>query len=45
MQDDLVFPDVTVAARKGWVSYTAKVKAATPDTTLSRTFLAGVTLK
>ena len=45
MQDDLVFPDITVAARNAWVAYSVKVKSATPDATLSRTFLSGVTLK
>lgn len=45
MQDDLVFPDITVVARNAWVAYSAKVHSATPDATLSRTFLAGVTLK
>ena len=45
MQDDLVFPDITVVARNAWVAYSAKVLSATPDATLSRTFLAGVTLK
>jgi ABC-type transport system substrate-binding protein len=45
MQDDLVYPDIAVAARKGWVSNTAKVLAANPDPTLSRSFLSGVTVK
>lgn len=45
MQDDLVFPDITVAARNGWVSHRDKVLAAEPDATLSRTFLAGVTVQ
>jgi len=45
MEDDLVFPDITIAARNAWVAYSAKVKSATPDATLSRTFLGGVTLK
>lgn len=45
MQDDLVFPDITVAARNAWVAYNAKVLSAAPDATLSRTFLAGVVLK
>jgi ABC-type transport system substrate-binding protein len=45
MQDDLVFPDITVAARNAWVAYTGKVVSAEPDATISRTFLAGVALK
>jgi peptide/nickel transport system substrate-binding protein len=45
MEDDLVFPDITIAARHAWVAYSGKVKSAKPDPTLSRTFLAGVTLK
>lgn len=45
MQDDLVFPDITVAARNAWVAYNAKVLSAAPDATLSRTFLAGVIVK
>lgn len=45
MQDDLVYPDISVAARNAWVSHSAKVVAAKPDPTLSRTFLAGVALK
>lgn len=45
MQDDLVFPDITVAARKAWVSHTAKVLSANPDPTLSRTFLSDVSVK
>jgi len=45
MQDDLVFPDITVAARNAWVAYTDKVVSAEPDATISRTFLAGVALK
>lgn len=45
MQDDLVFPDITVVARNAWVAYSAKVLSAKPDATLSRTFLAGVTVK
>lgn len=45
MEDDLGFPDITVAARNAWVAYRGKVRSATPDATLSRTFLAGVTLK
>lgn len=45
MEDDLVFPDITVVARNAWVSFSGKVLSATPDATLSRTFLAGVTLK
>lgn len=45
MEDDLVFPDITIAARNAWVAYGGKVKSATPDPTLSRTFLSGVTLK
>ena len=45
MQDDLIYPDISVVARNAWVSHSAKVTAATPDSTLSRTFLAGVRLK
>ena len=45
MQDDLVYPDITVAARNAWVSHSAKVAGAKPDATLSRTFLASVSLK
>jgi peptide/nickel transport system substrate-binding protein len=45
MQDDLAFPDITMAARNGWVSYTGKVLSANPDSTLSRSFLAGVSVK
>jgi ABC-type transport system substrate-binding protein len=45
MQDDLVYPDITVAARNAWVSHSARVASAKPDATLSRTFLAKVSLK
>ena len=45
MQDDLVYPDISVAARNAWVSHSAKVAAVKPDATLSRTFLASVALK
>jgi ABC-type transport system substrate-binding protein len=45
MQDDLIYPDISVVARNAWVSHSAKVTSATPDATLSRTFLAGVRLK
>lgn len=45
MQDDLVYPDITVVARNGWVSHSAKVLAAAPDPTLSRTFLSSVAVK
>ena len=45
MQDDLVYPDISVAARNAWVAHNAKVVAAKPDATLSRTFLASVALK
>jgi len=45
MEDDLVFPDITVVSRNGWVSTSAKVLSATPDATLSRTFLSSVTVK
>jgi ABC-type transport system substrate-binding protein len=45
MEDDLAFPDIAVVARNVWVAYGPKVKSATPDHTLSRTFLGGVTLK
>ena len=45
MQDDLVYPDISVAARNAWVAHSAKVATAKPDATLSRTFLASVALK
>ncbi|WP_343079574.1 ABC transporter substrate-binding protein [Ostreiculturibacter nitratireducens] len=45
MQDDLVFPDITVASRNAWVAYTDHVVSAAPDATISRTFLADVALK
>jgi len=45
MQDDLVFPDISVAARNGWVSAGAKVISVEPDATLSRTFLSSVTVR
>jgi peptide/nickel transport system substrate-binding protein len=45
MQDDLVYPDIAVVARNSWVSYTGKVLTATPDPTLSRSFLSDVTVK
>lgn len=45
MQDDIVFPDITVASRNAWVAYTKKVKSAKPDATISRTFLADVEVK
>jgi peptide/nickel transport system substrate-binding protein len=45
MQDDLIYPDISVVARNAWVSHSAKVTSAKPDATLSRTFLAGVRLK
>lgn len=45
MQDDLVFPDISVVARNAWVAYSTRVLSAAPDATLSRTFLAGVSLK
>jgi len=45
LEDELVFPDITIAARHAWVAYGRKVKSAAPDPTLSRTFLAGVALK
>ena len=45
MQDDLVFPDITVASRNAWVAYTDRVVSASPDATISRTFLADVALK
>jgi peptide/nickel transport system substrate-binding protein len=47
MQDDLVFPDITVAARDAWVAFTKKLDANTvkPNSILSRTFLADVVLK
>ena len=45
MQDDLIYPDISVVARNAWVSHSAKVASAKPDSTLSRTFLAGVRLK
>lgn len=45
MQDDLVFPDITVASRNAWVAYSDRVVSANPDATISRTFLADVALK
>jgi len=47
MQDDLVFPDITVAARNAWVAYSNKVvsDSVNPSAILSRTFLADVTLQ
>lgn len=45
MQDELVFPDITIAARNAWVAFGGKVRSAAPDATLSRTFLANVVLK
>ena len=45
MQDDLVYPDISVAARNAWVAHSGKVVSAKPDATLSRTFLANVGLK
>lgn len=45
IEDDLIFPDLTIAARKAWVSYGTKVTAAQPDSTLSRGFLTSVTVK
>lgn len=47
MQDDLVFPDITVAARDAWVAFSTKLVADSvkPDAILSRTFLAQVALK
>lgn len=45
MQDDLVFPDITVVARNAWIAHSGKVVSAKPDSTLSRTFLANVGLK
>jgi ABC-type transport system substrate-binding protein len=45
MQDDLGFPDITIAARNAWVAHGARVLSAKPDSTLSRTFLANVALK
>jgi len=45
LQDELVYPDITVAARHAWVSYGRKVVSAAPDATLSRTFLASVAVK
>jgi peptide/nickel transport system substrate-binding protein len=45
MQDDLVYPDIAVVARNGWVSHSDKVIGAEPDATLSRTFLADVTVR
>lgn len=45
MQDDLVFPDITIAARHAWVSFGPRVAGVKPDPTLSRAFLANVTVK
>lgn len=47
MQDDLVFPDITVASRNAWVAFTNKVDGDTvnPSAILSRTFFADIVLK
>jgi peptide/nickel transport system substrate-binding protein len=45
MQDDLVFPDITVAAPNALIAYGSKVSSAQPDPTLARQFLAAVTVK
>lgn len=45
MQDDLAFPDITVAAPNAAIAYGAKVAAAQPDPTLARQFLTAVTVK
>jgi ABC-type transport system substrate-binding protein len=45
MEDELAFPDITVAARNAWVSHSQKVTSVNPDATLSRTFLSGVNVK
>ena len=45
MQDDLVYPDISVVARNAWVAHSAKVTSAKPDATLSRSFLASVGVK
>jgi len=45
MQDDLVFPDITVAAPNALISYGSKVTSAQPSSTLARQFLTAVTVK
>jgi ABC-type transport system substrate-binding protein len=45
MQDDMVYPDISVAARNAWVAHSGKVASAKPDAALSRTFFANVGLK
>jgi peptide/nickel transport system substrate-binding protein len=45
MQDDLVFPDITVAAPNALIAYGSKVTSAQPDPTLARQFLTAVTVK
>jgi len=47
MQDDMVFPDITVASRNAWVAFADRVDADTvePSAILSRTFLADVGLE
>ena len=45
MQDDLVFPDITVAAPNALIAYGSKVSSAQPDPTLARQFLTAVTVK
>lgn len=46
MQDDLVFPDITVASRNAWVAFSDAVAedSVNPTAILSRTFLADVAL-
>ncbi|MEO3430915.1 ABC transporter substrate-binding protein [Pelagibius sp. CAU 1746] len=47
MQDDLVFPDIAVAARNAWVAYSGKIEpgSVNPEAILSRTFLVDVAIK
>jgi peptide/nickel transport system substrate-binding protein len=45
MEDDLAFPDITVAAPNALIAYGPKVGSAQPDPTLARQFLAAVLLK
>ncbi|PQO23981.1 hypothetical protein C2I36_05115 [Rhodobacteraceae bacterium WD3A24] len=47
MQDDLVFPDITVASRNAWVAFADRIDPDTvePSGILARTFFADVALK
>lgn len=45
MEDNLVFPDITVAARKAWAAYGSKLTKVKLTPTLSRAFLADIKTK